>query len=57
MPTDEELVKLLKGAAPRLARSRWSGEKGAKDLEVQELFRLFDDDGAACLEARACGLC
>ena len=51
MPTDDELVKLLKGAAPRLARSRWSGEKGAKELEVQELFRLFDDDGAACFAA------
>ena len=44
MPTDDELVRLLKGAAARLARSRWSGDKGAKALEVHELFRLFQDE-------------
>ena len=51
MPTDEELVKLLEGAAPALARSRWSGDKGARELELRELFRLFDDGGAACFAA------
>jgi len=51
LPTDDELVKLLKGAAARLARSRWSGDKGAKDLELRELFRLFEDGKAVCFAA------
>lgn len=51
MPTDEELIKLLKDAAPRLARSRWSADKEAAAIEVHELFRLFEDKGAACFSA------
>ena len=51
MPTDDELVRLLKGAAARLARSRWSGEKGARELEEHELFRLFEDGKAVCFAA------
>ena len=51
MPTDEELVKLLEGAAPRLAGARWSGDKGARAIEVRELFRLFEDGKAVCIAA------
>ena len=51
MPIDEELAGILKGAAARLARSRWSGDKEARDLEVHELFRLFEDGGVACFAA------
>jgi maltose alpha-D-glucosyltransferase/alpha-amylase len=48
LPTDEELENLLKGAATRLARSRWSADKEATAIEVHELFRLFEDKGATC---------
>ncbi len=51
MLDDDGLIRLLKGAAPKLARSRWSGDKGAKAVAVRELFRLFEDGGAACFAA------
>lgn len=51
MPTDEELAGILKGAATRLAGSRWSADKEARGLEVRELFRLFEDGEATCFAA------
>jgi predicted trehalose synthase len=51
LPGDDELINLLNGAAARLAQARWSGDKDAKSLEVHELFRLFESDGAACFAA------
>jgi predicted trehalose synthase len=51
LPTDEELANLLKGAAARLAKSRWSADKDARALEVHEFFRLFEDRGSACFAA------
>ncbi len=51
MPGDDELINLLKGAAARLARSRWSGDKDAEDIAVHELFRLFEDQDTVCFAA------
>jgi len=51
LPDDDGLIKLLKDAAPRLARTRWSGDKEAKELAVSDLFRLFEDHATVCFAA------
>jgi predicted trehalose synthase len=48
---DDRLINILKREAKKLASARWSGDKGAKYLDVLELFRLFEDRGAVCFAA------